>query len=307
MAEKMSLKKSLEDLCKATGLHFTLDAEDAEDEELAAEKIALIADAYREKNSKTNFIRSLLCGKLDEAETYAMAARFHVPTDESRAIYVIETQTVNDENSFNVLKQLFLTKTHDFALQMDEKRLALIKSLHEKDTDSEMKATAHTIVDMLAAEAMSGVRVGYSREIFGLLKMPQAYREARLSLEVGRIFYTNESVIRYERLGIGRLVYELPTETCRLFLDEVFGGRMPDSFDEETTTTINTFFDNNLNISETARLLYVHRNTLVYRLEKLHQATGLDIRVFDDAMTFKIASMVAGYLKDKEEKDNETV
>ncbi len=300
MKEEESLRKALAELNTLTGLNLSMEKQ-PEDMSAAAEKISLITEAYREKNSKTSYLQKLLAGRLSTAEIYSQAVRFHVPPEEKRAVFVIETKNVSDENILTVLKQLFMTKTHDFAMMADELRLVLIKSLKEDEGDESLRITAHTIVDMLNTEAMARVRVGYGNVIHDISEMPVAYREARLSLEIGRIFYIGENVIRYSRLGIGRLIYQLPEDTCRLFLSEVFGQKMQVSFDDETVATINTFFDNNLNISETARQLYVHRNTLVYRLEKIHQATGLDIRVFEDAMTFKIASMVAAYLKDKEE------
>ena len=153
---------------------------------------------------------------------------------------------------------------------------------------------------MMSTEALKKVRVGYADPCDDLKDLSRTYREAAAALEVGRIFYKGDSVFAYGSLGIGRLIHSLPAEPCRLFLKEIFGENGPRTFDQETITTINAFFDNNLNISETARQLYVHRNTLVYRLEKLNAETGLDIRTFDDALTFKIAAMVIDYLNSKE-------
>jgi carbohydrate diacid regulator len=82
---------------------------------------------------------------------------------------------------------------------------------------------------------------------------------------------------------------------CEMFIKEIFGERNID-LDDETMVTIQKFFENSLNISETARQLYIHRNTLVYRLERLEKMIGLDIRKFEDAMTFKIAMMVIAHM-----------
>ena len=117
-----------------------------------------------------------------------------------------------------------------------------------------------------------------------------------MALDVGKIFYSHKKVIAYGNLGIGRLIYQLPLPLCKMFIKEIFDDKTPDDFDEETLTTINKFFENNLNVSETSRQLYIHRNTLVYRLDKLQKSTGLDLRVFEDAITFKIALMVVKYM-----------
>ena len=160
----------------------------------------------------------------------------------------------------------------------------------------ELDKTANMILDMLNTEAMTKVRVAYGTVINDIKEVSRSYKEAKMALEVGKIFYADKNVVPYNNLGIGRLIYQLPIPLCEMFMTEVFGENLPDTFDEETLTTINKFFENNLNVSETSRQLYVHRNTLVYRLEKLEKSTGLDIRKFDDALTFKIAMMVVSYM-----------
>ena len=157
--------------------------------------------------------------------------------------------------------------------------------------------------DMLNAEAMSSVRIAYGTIVDEIKLVSKSYKEAKMALDVGKIFYVEKNIIAYNTLGIGRLIYQLPIPLCQMFMKEVFGEKMPDSFDDETLMTINKFFENNLNVSETSRQLFVHRNTLVYRLEKLQKSTGLDIRVFDDALTFKIALMVVNYMKYMEIQD----
>ena len=153
------------------------------------------------------------------------------------------------------------------------------------------------IVDMMNAEAMMNVRVAYGTIVQELKDVSKSYKEASLALDVGKIFYVEKKVNAYSNLGIGRLIYQLPVNLCRIFIDEIFGDADPAEFDEEILTTVNKFFENNLNVSETSRQLFVHRNTLVYRIEKLQKSTGLDVRTFDDALTFKIAMMVVNYMK----------
>ena len=194
------------------------------------------------------------------------------------------------------MKSLFGGKSKDFITAVDEKSIIIVKELKDTDTFEDMNQTARMLVDMLNAEAMSQVRVSYGNPVSEIKSVSRSYKEAKMALEVGKIFYADKNVVPYNNLGIGRLIYQLPIPLCEMFMTEVFGENLPDTFDEETLTTINKFFENNLNVSETSRQLYVHRNTLVYRLEKLEKSTGLDIRKFDDALTFKIALMVSSYM-----------
>ena len=196
-----------------------------------------------------------------------------------------------------IVKSLFANRAKDFITAVDEKSIILVQELREQDGYEEVEQTAKMLRDMLNTEAMSTVKIAYGTIIKEIRQVSRSYKEAKMALDVGKIFYTEKSIIAYNTLGIGRLIYQLPIPLCQMFMKEVFTEATPDSFDEETLTTINRFFENNLNVSETARQLYIHRNTLVYRLEKLQKSTGLDIRVFDDALTFKIAMMVVNYMK----------
>ena len=174
---------------------------------------------------------------------------------------------------------------------MDEKNIILIKAVERDASPESLELVANTIVDMMNSEAMLKVRVSYGTVVQELREVSKSYKEATMAMDVGRIFYAEKNVIAYSTLGIGRLIYQLPVNLCRIFIEEIFGGNQVYDLDEETLTTINKFFENNLNVSETSRQLFIHRNTLVYRIEKLQKATGLDIR------TFKIAMMVVNYMK----------
>ena len=207
------------------------------------------------------------------------------------------------KSSMEILKNLFISRTNDFITAIDEKNIIVVRSLDENDGYEEIEKIAKMIVDMLNAEAMSQVRVSYGNIIHEIKDVSRSYKEAKMALDVGKIFYVDKTIVGYNNLGIGRLIYQLPMPLCEMFMKEVFGGRLPESLDEETLNTINKFFDNNLNISETSRQLFLHRNTLVYRLEKIQKSTGLDIRVFDDALTFKIALMVSSYMEFMKKQD----
>ncbi len=195
------------------------------------------------------------------------------------------------------LRGMFSSQSGDFITAVDESSVILIKSLEEGDGSEEIEQTAQTIVDMMSTEIMMNVRVAYGTVVQELKDVSKSYKEAMMALDVGKIFYVEKKVNSYGSLGIGRLIYQLPANLCRIFIEEIFGDNDPGNFDEEIVTTVNKFFENNLNVSETSRQLFVHRNTLVYRVEKLQKSTGLDVRTFDDALTFKIAMMVYNYMR----------
>ena len=218
-------------------------------------------------------------------------------------VFIIETHNEKDANALETVRSLFAAKTKDFITAVDEKNIILVKEVRPGESYGDLDKTANTILDMMNTEAMTKVRVAYGTVIGDIKEVSRSYKEAKMALDVGKIFYASKNVIAYNNLGIGRLIYQLPIPLCKMFIREVFDGKSPDEFDEETLATINKFFENSLNVSETSRQLYIHRNTLVYRLDKLQKSTGLDLRVFEDAITFKIALMVAKYMKYMESLD----
>lgn len=301
MTENHDLEKVLADLKNLTGITFSVEAEDSETAELAVKQIKQLTGAYKEKYNKTNFIQSLLLDNILHVDMYRRAKKLHIDTETNRTVFLIKTEAEEEGIVQETLQHLFTPQMQDYITPVDDGSIALVKSLEPHTEEEDLLDIAKMIVDMLNTEAMVKVKVAYGNISSKLETLSKSYKEARMALEVGRIFYMDENIMPYGKLGIGRLIYQLPIPLCEMYLSEVFGDRMPDSFDEETVMTINKFFDNNLNISETARQLYVHRNTLVYRLEKIQKQMGLDIRVFEDALTFKIATMVASYMKYKKE------
>lgn len=253
--------------------------------------------AYKERLDKNNFIQNLLLDNLLLVDVYNRAKKLRIDVEARRVVYMVETKAEKDINAMETIKSLFASRPKDFITAVDEHSIIIVKELKETDKEDDMNQTARMLVDMLNAEAMSQVRVSYGNPVHEIKSVSRSYKEAKMALEVGKIFYAEKNIVPYSQLGIGRLIYQLPIPLCEMFMKEVFGENLPDTFDEETLTTINKFFENNLNVSETSRQLYVHRNTLVYRLEKLEKSTGLDIRVFDDALTFKIAMMVVSYME----------
>jgi carbohydrate diacid regulator len=236
-------------------------------------------------------------------DIYNRAKKLHIDTEAKRVVYIIETKNEKDANALETVRSLFSGKTKDFITAVDEKNIILVKEVKQNETYEDLNKTAKIILDMLNTEAMTKVHVAYGTIVNEIKDVSRSYKEAKMALDVGKIFYSGRNVVAYNNLGIGRLIYQLPMPLCKMFIREIFEGKSPDDFDDETLATINKFFENNLNVSETSRQLYIHRNTLVYRLDKLQKSTNLDLRVFEDAITFKIALMVVKYMKYMEQLD----
>ncbi len=270
---------------------------------IAAFQIQNLLVAYKERFDKDNFIKNLLLDNLLLVDIYNRAKKLHIDTDVRRIVFIIETKNEKDTNALETVRNIFSTKTKDFITAVDEKNIILVKEVKQTETYEDMDKIAKVIVDMLNTEVMSSVHVAYGTIVNEIKEVSRSYKEAKMALDVGKIFYDNQNIIAYNKLGIGRLIYQLPIPLCKMFIREIFDGKSPDDFDDETLTTINKFFENSLNVSETSRQLYIHRNTLVYRLDKIQRSTGLDLRVFEDAITFKIALMVVKYMKYMESLD----
>ena len=265
--------------------------------ELAVCQIRSLIEAYSEKNDKNAFMQKLLLGSYSEVETFNRAKKLHISSSCQRAVFLVETRQAGDEHALTMIRNIFSARTHDFITSVDDRGIIIVRELVSTETYENLEATAHMLVDMLGAEAMTQAWVAYSNVANGLRDLANAYKEARMALEIGKIFYSERNVFGYRKLGIGRLIYQLPEEVCEMFIEEIFDGESLEVIDGETLNIIRTFFENNLNLSETSRQLYVHRNTLVYRFEKIQKRFGLDLRSFEDALTFKIAMLGSGYLR----------
>ena len=264
---------------------------------ITAFQIQNLLVAYKERFDGDNFIKNLLLDNLLLVDIYSRAKKLRIENNVPRVVFLIETEIDKEFNVVEIVRSIFPTKQKDFVTAVDEKSIILVKELKEKDSKEEIDQISKHIYDTLSAEAMTSVYVAIGTVVNDLKNVSASYKEAKMALEVGKIFEENKKIVNYEQLGIGRLIYQLPAPLCKMFINEVLHGLSMDQFDEETLTTVNKFFENNLNVSETSRQLYIHRNTLVYRLDKLQKSTGLDLRVFEDAITFKIALMVVKYMK----------
>ena len=261
-----------------------------------------IKNLYDEKYDKSFFIKNIIMDNILPSDIYIKSKELHFSTDDSRAVLLIKFFGKTEVVPFEMLQNMFPEKIKDFVISVGERDIVIVKEVKPGTTPSELESLATTIADTMSSEFYTKVAIGISTVVDNLKDLARAYKEAQVALEVGRVFESDKNILTYDNLGIGRLIYQLPTTLCEMFLEEVFKKESFESLDRETLVTIQAFFDNNLNVSETSRKLFVHRNTLVYRLEKIRKLTGLDLREFEHAITFKVALMVKKYLRSKEIK-----
>jgi len=255
-----------------------------------------IKQYYDEKYDRSNFIKNVILDNILPGDIYVKARELHFNTDVSRVVLLIRIVSANDISAFDVIQNLFPDKQKDFVFNINENDIVLVKEIKVGIDSKDLEKLARSIVDTLGSEFYTKVVIGIGTAVSGVKDLARSFKESQVSLEVGKVFDTDKSIVSYDNLGIARLIYQLPTTLCDMFLREVFKKGSIESLDQETLFTIQKFFENNLNVSETSRKLFVHRNTLVYRLEKIRKLTGLDLREFDHAIIFKVALMVKRYL-----------
>ena len=255
---------------------------------------------YEEKHDRGTFVKNIIMDNILAGDIYIRAKELHFTTDTPRAVFLVRQVGHSDVAIVDVLSNLFPDKLQDFVLSINETDVAVIKQLAGTPSAEDLEKIALQMEETLRNELFIKTVIGIGTVAGHLRELSDAYKEAQTAIDVGKVFDTEKNVINYENLGIGRLIYQLPTTLCDIFLSEVFKKNSIDSLDQETLFTINKFFENNLNVSETSRKLFVHRNTLVYRLEKIKKLTGLDLRQFDHAIVFKVALMVRKYLTSRE-------
>ena len=255
---------------------------------------------YEEKHDRGTFVKNIITDNILPGDIYIRAKELHFATDAPRAVFLVRQVGHSEVTTVDVLSGLFPDRLQDFVLSINETDIAVVKQLSGVPTGNELEKIAKSIEDVLKSELFIKPVIGIGTVASHLRELADSYKEAQTAIDVGKVFDTEKSIINYENLGIGRLIYQLPTTLCEIFLTEVFKKNSIDSLDQETLFTINKFFENNLNVSETSRKLFVHRNTLVYRLEKIKKLTGLDLRQFDHAIVFKVALMVRKYLSSRD-------
>ncbi len=279
-----------------------VEGEDKEAERIASllsVSLGNIKNLYDDKYDKSSFIKNIILDNILPSDIYLKSKELHFGANESRVVFLIKFNEKTDILPFDMMQNIFPDRDKDYVISVGERDIVLVKEVKANSEVRDIEKIADTIADTLNAEFFAKVSIGIGTAVGNIKDLARSYKEAQVALDVGKVFDTDKSIISYENLGIGRLIYQLPTTLCEMFLQEVFKNGSFESLDHETLMTIQCFFENNLNVSETSRKLFVHRNTLVYRLEKIRKLTGLDLREFDHAITFKVALMVKRYLSTK--------
>ena len=261
-----------------------------------------IKSLYDEKYDKGSFIKNIILDNILPSDIYIKSNELRFNSDESRAVIVVKFNSPVNPTPYEIINSMITEKNKDYVINISEQDIVIVKEVEPHTPHSALEAFAEKLLKTSASKYSAKFVVGISSVVDNLKDLAKAYKEARVALEVGKVFDIEKPIMSYENLGIGRLIYQLPTTLCEIFLNEVFKKGSLESLDKETLMTVHSFFENNLNVSETSRKLFVHRNTLVYRLEKIRKITGLDLREFDHAVTFKVALMVKKYLSSKPTK-----
>ena len=295
-------QKLLKELQQNTGIEFAIVSEADDDSEDTLLKLERLVKSYKASDRREYFLERVLRGEVSAAQLLKGAKKFHIDTNMEFGIYYIEVRGQSNVDVQEMLETFFASQTSFFVVPMGAEHFVVLKSIRKNERKESFTETAQMILDMLNTQAMLDAKIACGNTKGQLDCLIEGYKEARLAMKIGKIFYLQDYIFDYSNLGLGRLIYELPIDVCKAYVKEVFGDEAPNDLDEEMITTIKVFFDNGLNVSETARQLYVHRNTLVYRLEKIEKAIGLDIRSFDNALTYKIVAMVVEYIEYQKEK-----
>lgn len=264
--------------------------------QLLAITVESIRQYYDEKYDRTSFIKSVILDNILPGDIYVKARELHFNSDTPRTVFIIRSENINDSSAFDVVQGLFPNKEHDFVFNMNETDIVLVKEIKSNTSPKDLEKLARSMSDTVSSEFYTKVTVGIGTTVTHVRNLSKSFKEAQIALEIGKVLDVEKLITRYDDLGIARLIYQLPVTLCDMFMREVFKKGSIDSLDHETVYTVQKFFENNLNVSETSRKLFIHRNTLVYRLDKIYKLTGLDLRIFEHAITFKVAMMVKKYL-----------
>lgn len=281
--------KLLDELREETGISFSIDSED--DPDKTAKVLTKLIRRYRGDQNSGFFLKQFLLGELSDEEIQEKSVIYHFDHDAHWAVFLLSFRQAYEPYMLRLISSLYIPGA-DHTVEIDRNHLVLVREMRMHVPDSDLRKMSETLVDMLGSEAMINVSVAYDHCVDGFSSLPDSYRNVCRADAIGRLFYEDRAVYGYGNLGLGKLVYSLPEQACREFLTDHLGDADLADIDPETRNTIRVFFDSGLSLAETARSLYVHRNTLVYRIDKIDKQFGLDIRKFDDAMVMKICLMI---------------
>ena len=296
------LSKALTELKDLTGTSFEVNYNTPEELDHILGQLGCLISAYKEKYNKTDFLLNLMTGESPNYDVNKRGKIFHINPNISRILFLIDFKSPVNGTIIEILSNLMDSKEKVHIVQINDHQLALLKTVKTKESHGDVVDFCNMIIDTLHMEALVSVHISFSKVLSALTDLSTAYKETALALRVGKLFNSEARVYPYNKLGVGRLIYELPLKACENFIQEIFGDELPDIFDSETSRIINKLIANNLNIAETSRQLHMHRNTLIFRLDKIQSATGLDLRSFEDTLTFRIAIMVIQYYRTREDK-----
>ncbi len=300
MERSAELQHALDELHRLTGVRMDIRADSEEERMFAIRQAKALCSAYKEKYNANYFLLNLMTSAAQDYDIGERAMRLHIRSEQPRVLFLLDSKHGFEETVVEILKHLFPLQRKIYFIPVNANQLAVLYPLDEKAGVSDIEELACMMIDTLGAEALVRIQLSYSDIFQNLTGLSEAYRQAALALKVGKIFYAEQTIFPFDKLGAGRLIYRLPEDVCKAFLMEVIGDIDLEWMVSETLPALDKFFQNNLNIAETARQLHMHRNTLIYRLEQIEKRTGLDLRQFEDAMTFKIAMMVMNYLHSSE-------
>ena len=196
------------------------------------------ADRY----DKISYLKSVLQGNVRPGDIYLRSGELQIDADVSRLVFIVQIPG-NETGVVQLMQNMF--PEQDFIINIDNKNIVLIKALSPGYASDFAEKTAKSIVEMINSELMLKVFVGIGTPVDSINEIARSYSEARLAIEIGRVFEGEQYILSYDELGIGRLIYQLPSKLCELFLDEIFKKDGLEVLDDETLQTIDKFFENN--------------------------------------------------------------
>jgi carbohydrate diacid regulator len=242
-------------------------------------------------SNREQSLRQMLRGDVEGAEFESLAAEHNIPIHMNRCVLYFYFQDMEVEAAIRVMMDA-MDSEHDIVTEVGHHAVAMLKAVDEDADFAELEEYANAFESSFLTETGATVFIGISDPRKELAAIPEAFAEARSAINVGRVYHANKRVFVYRNLLLERFLNEVSPELGASYNAMIFNRKTARLFNDEMIHTIETFFDNSLNLSETARKLYIHRNTLVYRLEKVQRAIGLDLRNFDDAVTFKMMMLL---------------
>jgi len=256
--------------------------------QLAGILVETICKAEGGHHNAQDVYRRVMLDELSGPEMDAMAHEQGIPFEASRCVMLFQIIQTSHASAYSLLSELIPQEEGDCLVEMDRHMVALVKDMAPVESEDELDQFAQAVSETLMSETAHQAIVGIGTPRNSLSALGESYREARRAMEVGRIFKPQETICQFRKLLLERFLTEVPRDVSLYYHNLLFNRRTARLFNEEMLYTIEMFFKKDLNLSDTARQLYIHRNTLVYRLDKVQRLIGLDLRKFEDAVTFKI-------------------